>query len=194
MNDSKSSLTPLSVKDRILADIRIAVWALLALLIAVLLVLELTPPTNTSNITVSTPITVTSEIVKVQSGRYVTTVSGALYNPTDDPITVEKLCIYITAEQGFRGVDVEGFVLHPRTSEEILVSWTGGSDFNRVTRITATVNGEDQNVQNFNSQAQPIIRGAVIFYLVLAAIVAFFLTRAIKIRYYLHQEAMFIKN
>lgn len=194
MNDPKSTLKPPSVKDRVLADIRIAIWAVLALLIAVLLVLELTPSASTSDLTVSDPVTVASEFVKVQSRQYVTTVSGAIYNPTDSPITVEKVSVAITAGKSFRVVDFEGFTLHPRTSEEIHTSWTGATDFNRVSRITVTVNGEEQIVRNSNSQSEPVIRGAVVFYLVLAAIVAFFLTRAIKLRYYLHQEAMFLKK
>ena len=193
MNDPKSTLKPPSTKERVLADIRIAIWAVPLLLIAVLLVLELTPTANTSNLTVSTPITVTSEIVKVQSGQYATTISGALYNPTDAPITIEKIRIDITAEQGFRGVDFDGFTLHPRTSEELYLSWRGGTDFNRVSRITVTINGEEQVVHNSNLQSEPVVRGAVIFYLVITAIVAFFLIRAIKLRYYLHQEAMFLK-
>jgi hypothetical protein len=191
MNDPKVTVKAPSLKERILYDVRLAVWAILALLIAVLLVLELVPAQEpTAAITVSERVTVESELVNVQAEQYVTTVSGAFFNPTDEPITVDSLQVSVTAKQAFRGVDFEGFVLHPRTSQEIYLSWVGGTDFDTVSRITVKINGEELVVRNANASSAPTISGAFIFYFVLLAIVAWFLIRAIKLRYYLYQEAM----
>ena len=192
MNDPKETLQPPSNKDLILADLRIGIWAILAILLVVLLVLELAPVQNTSALTVSERFTATSELVNVNSQQYVTTVSGTLYNPTDKPITVDSVLVSITAGKAFRGVDMEGFVIHPRTSFDLHTSWVGGTEFNKVTRITVVVDGEEQVVLNTNAAGTPAVSGAIIFYLILMAIVAWFLIRASKLRYYLHQEKIFL--
>jgi len=185
---------PPSIKLRLLYDLRIAVWAVLALMLVVLLILEFAPVPNKSNLTVSERVTVASEIVNVQSGQYVTTVSGALYNPTDEAITVDSVLISITAGKSFRGVDMEGFVIHPRTSQELFTSWVGGTDFNNVSRITVKINGEEQVVINSTSSTTTVLSGALIFYLIVLAIVTWFLVRASKLRFYLHQEAILLKE
>ena len=190
MNHSQATVPSPSLKDRILYDLRLAVWAILALLLVVLLILELAPAEeNTSELTVSERITVTSELVNVQSKQYVTAISGAFYNPTNEPITIDSIQVSVTAPTGFRGVDFEGFVIHPRTSQEIYTSWEGGTDFNNVSRITVMINGEKQVVLNSNATAAPVVSGAMIFYLIVLVAVAWFLIRAIKLRYYLYQEA-----
>ena len=190
MNHTPATQTTPSLKDRILYDLRLAFWAILAILLVILLVLELAPAEeNISSLTVSDRITVSSELVNVQSKQYSTSVRGTFYNPTNEPITVDSVQVSITASTGFRGVDFEGFVIHPRTSHEIYTEWKGGTDFNNVSRITVEINGEKQVVLNSNAATAPAISGAMIFYAIVLAAVAWFLIRAIKLRYYLYQEA-----
>ena len=143
---------------------------------------------NASELTVSEPITVGSSMIDVHTKRYSTTVRGSLYNPTNDPVTIEKVTVSVmTEDQGYRVIEFEGFVLHPRMAEEITHTFTGGTEYHKVSRVSVTVNGEERVIVNMSNQ-QASINGAVIFFLVLLVPVALLLIRASKIRYYLYQE------
>jgi membrane protein YdbS with pleckstrin-like domain len=54
------------------------------------------------------------------------------------------------------------------------------------------IGGEEQVVLNTNTAAAPAVNGAIVFYLVLMAIVALFIIRAVKLRYYLYQEKLYL--
>ena len=191
MNGTQTTLKKPTLSARLLSDLQIAVWAILALFLVILLILETRPTPNQSDLTVSEPITVNSSIIDVHTQRYSTTVRGSLYNPTNEPVTIDSVTVsVITDDKGYRVVEFDGFVLHPRMAEEITHTFTGGTEYQRVSRVAVTVNGEERVIVNTTNR-QASISGAVIFFLILLVPVLLLLTRAIKIRYYLYQEKLY---
>ncbi len=194
MNDSQTTLKQPTLVTRLLADLQIAIWAFLALCLVILLILETRPTPNASDLSVSEPITVSSSMIDVHTKRYSTTVRGSLYNPTNSPVTIDKVTVSVmTEDKGYRVVEFEGFVLHPRMAEEITQSFTGGTVYQKVSRVSVTVNGEERVIINTTNR-QASVRGAAIFFLVLLIPVVLLLIRASKIRYYLYQEKRYFEQ
>jgi hypothetical protein len=175
-----------SVKTKLLQDAQILLWAVLALVLVLLAILELATAGNTDGLQVKETINASSSLISVTDKNYLCAVDGILYNPTDDKITVEKLTVTVVDDKNTHVVEFEGFSVLPRTSHELATTWTDRKGYDTVKEIRATVDGEDRIL--VNADAKTPVSGGLIFYAVLLAVVAFLLVRASKIRYYLWQE------
>ena len=172
------------LKDRIVKDLQIVLWGIVAVLLAVCLVLECIP-TESEGITVKETVEVSSALINKTQKNYTSAISGVLYNPSDKTVKVDKVTVTVKGEEAGREVDLAGFVLPPRTEQEIYFVWESMDSFTRVTRVTAVADGEAVMLSNY---AYNVRQGPVIVLAVLLAIAAFLTVRAAKGRYYLWQE------
>ena len=173
-------------KDCLLKNLQIVLWALLALLFATLLLLECIPAAGSTGVTVKESVTVSSALINKTQQNYTSAISGVLFNPTDDVITVERVTVTVKGEEAGREVELEGFVLPPRTGQELYESWESLDSFTRVTRVAVTVDGDTVALSNANRAVE---QGPVVVLGVLLAFAVFLLVRAAKGRYYLWQES-----
>ena len=82
-------------KDCLLKNLQIVLWGLLALLFAILLLLECIPATGSTGITVKESVAVSSALINKTQQNYISAISGVLFNPTDDVITVERVTVTV---------------------------------------------------------------------------------------------------
>ena len=177
-------------KERIIVTLQIAVFGLLSLMLAVLTVLSLLPASN-EGIEVSQPITVSSSSLSpigAEVKDYHTQVGGTLFNPTGENIAVESVQVRVSDGKNEKTVTVEGFTLPARNSYEIMTEFEGQIAYDRVVEVSLTCNGRADVLQNQTASSVGI-SGIAVFYLLLLAGTAFLTVRAVKIRYYLHQES-----
>ena len=118
---------------------------------------------------------------------YEVDVAGALRNTTGKTIVVDRLEIPLQTESGDAShvIVIEGIVIPPRSTEYLpLTREIMDEDYETVGEITATIGGEEIFLRN-------PAEVALTFSLVPIAItllLAFFLVRACKVRYYMYQE------
>ena len=172
------------LKDRILKDLQIILWGIVALLCAVCLVLECLPSEG-SGITVKEPVEVSSALINKTQKNYTSAISGILYNPTDKPVKVDKVTVTVKGDDAGREVDLEGFVMPPRTEQELYFVWESMDSFSRVVRVTAMADGEATTLANHGYNTE---QGPVIVLAILLAFAVLLTVRAAKGRYYLWQE------
>ena len=173
-------------RDCILKDLQILLWGILAILFALLLVLESVSFEKEDGITVKESIAVSSALINKNQQNYTSAISGILYNPTDDVIRVESVSITVKGGDALREVELGGFLLPPRTQKELYTTWEGFDNFTRVTRVAIRVDGENVVLANV---APSNAGGGFVIPLLLLAIAVFLLIRAVKGRYYLWQES-----
>ena len=173
-------------RDCILKDLQILLWGILAILFAVILVLESVSFDEKDGITVKENIVVSSALINKNQQNYTSAISGILYNPTDDVIRVESVSITVKGGDALREVELDEFLLPPRTQKEIYTSWEGYDNFSRVTRVAIRVDGETVVLANV---APSGIGGSFVIPLLLLVLSVFLLVRSVKGRYYLWQES-----
>ncbi|MBR2019256.1 MAG: hypothetical protein IKA05_02550 [Clostridia bacterium] len=177
-------------KDAILQTVKIVLFSLLALALAVLTVLEL-QPTALSELQIKTPFRVSSALIDVGQGAYALELNGEFVNESNETVEVDAIAVTVSNGKLTKRIEMEGFALPPRTSQEVTETWTGIHSYDRITRVEVTVNGEVDVLAN---TANPGVSGIAILYLIALAGVAILLVRACKIRYYIHQEARMLQN
>ena len=173
-------------KELILQDLQILLWGLLTLVLAVLMILEMIPTISVGALEIGEPIKVSSSLISVSEKNYVSAISGSIFNSSDDPVRIEGVTVVVGDGKTEKTIEMDGFLLPPRTEEELSAGWTGDIQFDRILSVTATVNGEACALSN--ADATGGTGGVAIFYLVLLLPVVWMLVRASKIRYYLYQE------
>ena len=172
-------------KDCLIKDLQIVLWGLLSLLFAVFLIFECIP-TEQARIAVKEPMGVSSALINKTQKNYTCAISGILYNPSDDVVKVDQITVTVKGESAGREVDIEGFVLPPRTERELYLAWESQDSFTRVVRVVVEVDGESVELTNLQ---YPVEQGPVLVMGILLALSVLLLVRAAKGRYYLWQES-----
>lgn len=176
-------------KDCLLTNLQIVVFGLLSLLLVVLTVLELLPDPGTG-IEVRQLITVSSSSlspVEAEEKDYHSQISGMLFNPNDDAITVDSMAVTVSDGKTEQTVTLAGFTLPARSTREIMTSLEGKVGFDRVTEVTL-VRGDKTDVLPNQTVTSSGVSGIAVIYLLLLAATVFLTVRAAKVRYYLYQE------
>ena len=179
--DGKSNFN----KDAFLQNLKIVLWGVLALLLAVLTVLELFTA-GTAELGVGEAIKVSSSLIHVGEGRYTSAISGSIKNSGAKAVRIEAVRVTVSDGEESREIELDGFVLPARYEREIGTVWQGTENFNRVTRVSITVDGTEDVLPN--TAAEMPVSGIAIFYLALLLVDVLLLVRAVKIRYYIYQE------
>ena len=177
------------MKDRLLQDAKIALLGILAIALIVLTVLELIP-----NESVGLEVKETARVssaslspIDAEVKDYQTAVTGMLSNPTDETVKVDSVNVKISDGESTRDVVIEGFEIPARSYREFSSGFEGQIAYDRVTEVAVTV-GSVRDVLPNQTESRSPISGVAVFYLALLVPVAWLLVRAVKGRYYLHQE------
>ena len=178
-----------TLKDRLIQSVQIAVFGLLALALTVLAVLEMIP-TQGKGIQVEERLEVASFAVDSTGTRFVTSLHGSFKNNSNETIEVEKVRVLLSDGETRRPYEMKGFTLPARCEEPFELNFEYDVAVDTVVRVEAIVNGESVILENRDARAS--VSGALIFYLVLLIPVALLCLRAAKVRYYLYQEMRLI--
>ena len=173
-------------KACIVRDIQIALWTIVVIFCAVILILESASTVTTERLTVKEDFFVSSSLINKAQQNYMSAITGVLYNPTDEVINVERVTVTVKGDGVGREVEIEGFSIAPRMGQAIYEEWEGLDAFSRVTRISATIDGETTVISNVSNTAE---QGTVVVLIGLLAFAALLLALAIRGRYYLWQES-----
>ena len=163
----------------------LAILLLFSLLISVLAFV----PANT-DVEIREEIRVSSSRINAESdptGAYIVEFSGALRNTTDEIVKIE--CLTVPADGSDRDVDavlfkVENIVIAPRSTVTVSASAASAENCTKTGDVSILLGGEEFYLRN---PAESNLTAALIPLLV-SVIVAVFLIRAVKIRYYMAQE------
>ena len=172
-------------KDCLLQNLKIVLWGVLALLFAVLTVLELFSY-GTTDITVSDTVKVSSSLINVNEEHYVSSISGSISNAGKDTIRIDAVTVTVSDGKESRDVKIEGFLLPAYYERELVADWEGDVCYDRVTRVAITVDGVEDVLPNAVNTLP--VSGIAILYVVLLAVAVLLLIRACKVRYYIYQE------
>ncbi len=172
-------------KDCLTQNLKILLWGLLTLLLVVLTILEMIP-TDATALRVEEVFRVSSSMISVSEKTYVSAVSGTLANPGDEAVRIDSVIVTVGNGEVTKDIVMDGFVLMPRSSEELTSGWTGNIQYDRITRLCVVVDGEKDVLTNIGSSLP--VNGIAIFYLILLFPAALLLVRSCKIRYYIYQE------
>ena len=168
---------------------RIGICAALAVLFAVLCVLELIP-TDSSGIVTKEKFQVSSaSLTSVDSPEkhYTCLLMGALDNPTDKEIRVDALCVSVEGEETEKIIELPGFILPARTSREVTYSFEDTVCYDSVKSIRVMLGDAEERISNRESTAAAL-SGALIFSLVGLAVSLLLLIDSCKRFRYLRQE------
>ena len=180
-----------SAKDVWLQNGKIALFGALALLLVLLLMIELFSGTDGA-LEVKEQIRISASSLsgaEEEEKEYLCQLSGVLINSSDEGIRIDHVTVAVSDGEIRKGLVLEGFYLPARTEQAIAGSLTGATEYNRVTDVYVTVNGEEIRLTN-ESLGEQSLGWVPVLYLVLLAGVALLIVRACKIRYYLHQETL----
>ena len=171
-------------KSRVTQTVLVAVLAVCTLFSCFITVLACIPVTT--DIEVAEPVKAYAfrELAGDTDARI--DVTGALKNTTDQPMTVERLEILLTDQQGEREglFVVENLTLYPKHTLPLSYSQVMDGDYHTVKKITATVGGETVELRNTNQASL----ATAFIPMMITAVFAFFLVRVCKVRYYMLQE------
>jgi len=176
-------------RKKLAAYARIAVFAALAILFAVLSVLELLPK-NQSGLQMKEAIGISSAPLTPlgsQEKRYTCLLMGTLENPTDDEIRVEALRVTVEGEGKEKLLELSGFVLPARNSHEVSLSFEDTVNYDSVKSVSVKTLNTEERIPNREAGAWRI-SGALIFCLVGFAVTALLLVDSCKRFGYLRQE------
>ena len=173
------------MKEKIFADIRIALLSLLAIGLLLLLILELIP--SSSPLLSEEPFTVYASDLGGGKG-YLCTVSGKLVNQSETNLDVESIEITLKKGDSAKDVVIEShMILPPRMGQNFGTTFESDVAFDTVEKATVqTSSGKVISVSNM--AASPSVGFIPLLFLFLEAVVIFFLVRSFKFRYYLYQE------
>lgn len=185
MNGSKQS----TQRAALLAVLQIVVFALLTLGLAVLLILELLPK-GAEDIGVKSPLTASSSSLSPYGEpvkEYRTQIIGSLTNSSEQVLEVSSVQVTVSNGRVKKSVEyTEAFTLPPRYERDIMIDFKGDADYDRVTEVSAVVNGERVVIENSTNRVS--LGGAAIFFGILLIPCVCLLIRACKLRYYISQE------
>ena len=172
-------------RDSRLQMVKIVVCAALALLFLALSILELVAAAPDA-VTVQEEFTVSSSLIRAGSDRYLCQINGRLLNEGDEGIVIERVTVTVAKGSAQQDVVLEGLALPPRTGQYFYHSWEDTRGFDRVLRLSVTVNGQDDVL--INAQNNTGVSGLLVFYLILLAVAVFFLVREWRIYGYVQEE------
>ena len=178
------------MKERLLQDIKIAIFGILAVVLIVLTVLELMPNEGLG-LEVKEAVKVSSASLSpfdAEVKDYQISVTGMLSNPTDAAVKIDAIHIKVQGGSAVRDVVIEGFELPARTDREFSQVFEEQVFYDRVSEVKVTIGGAEEVLLNQPESHSPI-SGVVVFYLVCLALLVYLLIRAAKGRYYLYQES-----
>lgn len=178
------------MKERLLQDVKIAIFGILTVALIVLTVLELMPQ-GEIGLEVKEAVRVSSASLSpfdAEVKDYQTSVTGMLSNPTDAAIKIDAIHIKVQGGDAVRDVVIEGFEMPARTDREFSQTFEGQTPYDRVSEVKVTVGGAENVLLNQPESHSPI-SGVAVFYLALLALSVYLLVRAAKGRYYLYQES-----
>jgi hypothetical protein len=176
------------MKNHLLQNVKILVLGILTLACLIVAVISAIPEKETDLI-MQEPFLVSSSQILANSNEYSTQLTGVIKNTTGKPITLQEILVTVSDGKTQSVVSLDGVSLPPRTTWSYLEQWESGANFNRVLSIRAIVDGEEISVPT--TLPSMSIDGVTVIFLLLGAILAFFLTHACKIRYYMMQEDQF---
>jgi hypothetical protein len=172
----------------LLQNLWILLLALLTLGLAFLLVLDMIPA-GSSGLEVKERVEVSSSLISADGNAHVSSVQGFLRNKTGESIAVEKITVVVAdADGNTKTLELDGAKVLPHGELEISHVWESGLDFDRVSSVTVTVNGEEDLIPN--AVRTFFLSASTVVYLVLTGISACFLIWVCKVRYYMYQEDM----
>ena len=174
------------MKQHILYRTLTAVFALCALVFAVLGVIAMIPPAVDTGLAVKETVNVSSSLISTTTKITSVQIQGTLINESDKEITVNELKIKVSDGSTEREIVLEGFKLLPRVTHPILYKWEDTRYFNQVNAVIATVDGGEEQLSNLTA-SMPFDFGALIFFAV-CAVLALFAVHFGKQCYYLVQE------
>lgn len=174
------------MKQHILYRTLTAVFALCALVCAVLGVIALIPPPVETGLTVKETVVVSSSPLDKSKKNYVSQIQGILHNASDEEIEIDALKIKVSDGKNEREIVLDGFKLPPRVTHPILYEWKDSHSFSRVHAVTVTTDGGEEQLSNLTA-SMPFDFGALIFFAV-CAIFALIAVHFGKQCYYLVQE------
>lgn len=176
---------------RVLQDLQILVWGLLATVLTVFFVLELWPQKNIG-LKIADSVEVSSSLVRADGGLYSMELSGKILNTSGQTVEAESVLVCIGDGKNEKEVELGALSFPPRTEKELSFFGTETTAYDRVLEVSVTVDGERYTLSNITTSS--LISGLAIFYLVLLVPVIFLLVRSIKIRYYMYQESLKIQR
>lgn len=176
------------MKQRILSDLRIALYAVLAVCLLILIVAELIP--HAAPLSVTEPFTVSSSPLDKNAGTYTSVVTGKIRNDSEDVQFLRALTVTLGISGKKQTAEVvplpDGIAIPPRGEYEICKTFETDADYNDVKTIEATpAEGSAFRVtERDESRAVGMVTVAVFLFIVAVLL----LIRACKIRKYLHEE------
>ncbi len=180
-----------SAKTVWLQNGKIALFGVLALLLVFLLMLELFSGSN-GQIAVKEQIKVSAASLSSAEDaekEYLCQLSGALINTSDEGVRIDNVTVAVSDGESRKGLVIEGFYLPARTEQTIAGSLESTVEYDRVTDVYVTVNGQEIRLAN-QSLGGDTLGWVPVLYLALLVGAVLLLIRACKIRYYLHQESL----
>ena len=91
-------------KDALLQNLKIVLWGVIALLLAVLTVLELFTA-GATDLGVGEPIKVSSSLINVGEGRYTSAISGSIKNSGTEAVRIDA--VQITVSDGKESSEIK---------------------------------------------------------------------------------------
>ncbi len=170
------------MKDSLLQNVKIGLFAILFLLMTVFTVLSFIP--EHTDVEVSEEFTVSSSAVSANDSRFILEVSGELLNTTEEDISLEEVRVWCAGLSG-PVVHDSDIVLSPRTPGKVVTWVESDVSADEVTKVSVLLNGEETVLRNpavtntFRYAALPLI---------LSVLFLLFLLHAILVRIYIEQE------
>ncbi len=173
------------MKRKILQDILIALFGVLAIMALVLAVIYLFP-SEPDGLIVQEEFTVSSSPITADGGKYECIVEGVLANPSGKTVEVTSMAVTASGETlSCAWLMDGGFTVPPRTSYPIHLKATAAEEITVISEIKLTgTDGEELPLKEESERATTLgIVLALIFFAFTGATVW-----AAKVRYYLWQE------
>ena len=173
------------MKKEHLQLIKASVLGLLTLLLLVITVFEILPA-GQSVLIAKDEITVSPSRISVGSNTYQLLVSGTLFNDSDETLTVDSLTVRV--EEDEKSLDIRiplSLTLGPRAEHPLSYSMESTEAFERITSVTASVDGEDVAV---SETASPAFGTVTLLLLALTLVLGYFCYRSILVYHYTRLE------
>lgn len=178
------------LKRKLLCDLRILLWGGLAILFAVLLVLELLPD-HGAGISVKETVTVSSASLSpfdAEQKEYTCLVVGMLHNDSDDRVTVDRVYVTVSDGEQERRLELEGFTLPARTTHELSFVFEDTVEYDRVQAVSLITSAGEEVLPNHSENGLRLGMAETVYF-ALIILSGWWLSIAIKKRYYLWQES-----
>ena len=169
-------------KTILLQTVKIAVFAILALVFIVFSILALTPARTA--VEVRTAFSASASALSVEDGTYLTVVTGTLRNTSSAPVVVDRAAVRLSGLSDALVTD-EPFLLAPRTETELTFRVEAKKPLETVAGVSVTVGGREIALRN------PAVRdafGYAFLPILLAIVFAALTAHAVIVRVYMEQE------